>query len=151
MTAAIARRARALLRRAGLLAGILALIAGILGMHVLAGSHNMPMAAAGSAAGIPHHAPVMLDGLPGQTTGPVSVPGASPVTASMSSCLDPCPAMTSMDQPCVRAPGNTTLDAPLPGTTAFVLRPGTGMEQHAAAYRYLSTGPSPGELCISRT
>lgn len=151
MTATISGTIPAFLGRAGLIAGMLAIIAGILGMHVLAGSHSMPMAPAGSAAGIPHQAPVMLDGLPGQTTGPASVPGASPVTASMSSCLDPCPAMTSMDQPCVPAPGNTTLDAPLPGTTAFVLRPGTGMEQHAAAYGYLSTGPSPGELCISRT
>lgn len=156
MTAAIAHRTMVFLRRAVLLAGILAIIAGILGMHVLTGSHSMPMAAAGSAAGIPHQDPMMLDGLPGQTAAPAGAPGAStaaPHEVSVSSCPDqtPCPAMTSMDQPCIPAPGNTTLDAPLPGTTAFVLHPGTGTNHHAPAHTYLPVSPSPGELCISRT
>jgi hypothetical protein len=156
MTAAITRRTGAFLRRAGLLAGMLAIIAGIFGMHIMTGSHNTPMAAAGSAAEMPHSGPVTVEGLPGQAAAPAGVPVASsaaPDEISTSSCLDPnpCPAMSSMGQVCIPAPGNTSLDAPLPGTTAFALHTGTGTEQRAAAYRYLSISPSPGELCISRT
>ncbi|OOP60938.1 hypothetical protein BMF89_14980 [Arthrobacter sp. SRS-W-1-2016] len=155
MTAAVACRTRAFLRRAGLLAGMLALIAGIFGMHIMTGSHNMPMVAAGFAA-VPHEAPVMLDGLPGHTAAPgasTAAPDEVATSTSTSSCLDrtPCPAMSSMDQPCIPAPGNTSLDAPLPGTTEFVLHAGTGLAHRAPAHPYLPVSPSPGELCISRT
>jgi hypothetical protein len=156
MTAAIARSASAVLRWAVLLAGVLAIIAGIFGMHIMTGSHSMPMSAAGSTTTTPYPDPVRVDGLPGQTATPASVPVHSPAVShriGVSSCLDPspCPEMSPMDQPCIPAPANTSLDAPLPGTTVFVFHNGSAAEQCAAAYGYLPVSRSPVELCISRT
>lgn len=98
----LTRNTTAFLCRVGMVAGMLAIIAGIFGMHILSGSHDMPMAAGGSQAGTLHGAHVMSGPVDGQKVGEESsspVPGAS-------SCLDPapCPIMAAMDQECVPAP-----------------------------------------------
>ncbi|AOY74170.1 hypothetical protein IG195_20565 (plasmid) [Arthrobacter sp. TES] len=151
MATAFTRHAAAFLRRAGMLTGMLAIIAGIFGMHILSGSHDMPMAAGGSQTAVLHSGHVTGGPLDGQPSTTAVDDGATPVTAS-SSCLNPapCPVMGSMSQECVPAPGNTSFDAPLPGTTTLAYRVDTGTD-HTAGRLYLAASPSPGDLGISRT
>lgn len=151
MATAFTRRAAAFLRRAGMIAGMLAIIAGIFGMHILSGSHDMPMAADGSQSGTLHSAHVTGGPLDGQPAFTAMDEGATPGTAG-SSCLNTtqCPIMESMGQECVPAPGNTSFDAPLPGTTPLTYRAEPGLD-HTAGRLYLSASPSPGDLGISRT
>lgn len=150
MATVFTRSAEAFLRRAGMFAGMLAIIAGIFGMHILSGSHDMPMAAGGSQTAMSHSAHVGGSS-DGQASTAAVGDGATPVTAG-SSCLDPapCPVMGSMSQECVPAPGNTSFGAPLPGTTALAYRAEPDTD-HTRAQVYLSVSPSPGDLGISRT
>ncbi|NKR10603.1 MULTISPECIES: hypothetical protein [unclassified Paenarthrobacter] len=148
MVTALTRNTTAFLCRVGMVAGMLAIIAGIFGMHILSGSHDMPMAAGGSQAGTLHGAHVMSGPVDGQKVGEESsspVPGAS-------SCLDPapCPIMAAMDQECVPAPCNTSFDAPVPGSVTLAYRTETAPDQ-TAGQLYRSSSPSPGDLGISRT
>ena len=151
MATAFTRSAAAFLSRAGMLAGMLAIIAGIFGMHILSGSHDMPMAASGSQTGTLHSGHATGGPMDGQPSTTAVDDSATPAAAS-SSCLDPapCPVMGSMSQECVPAPGNTSFDAPLPGTTTLAYRVDSGTD-HTPGRLHFSASPSPGDLGISRT
>lgn len=84
-----------------MVAGMLAIIAGIFGMHILSGSHDMPMAAGGSQAGTLHGAHVMSGPVDGQKVG----------EESSSPCREPLPAWT---RPRVRSWRPWTRSASLP-------------------------------------
>ncbi|MHC6223132.1 hypothetical protein [Arthrobacter sp. MMS24-S77] len=150
MTTAISASIEVFLRRAGLFAGMVAIIAGILGMHILSGSHDMTLSASGSAAGMLHTGHVMGDA-GGQPQALVSHPDAA-LSPSASFCPAPAafPSMSTMDQECIPAPGSTSFDVPLPGTTCRTHRVQIGTD-HGAGRSYVSSSPSPGDLGISRT
>lgn len=151
----------ALLRRAGLLTGLLAVIAGIFGMHIMSGAHTMPTAASagtdmtltqiqGSHAVHGGH-PAAQSSTADALVAPLDP--AAPVSGTASACTSPgsCPAMAAGDAACVLSPANTSLSAPLPGTTPFPAFNVTGAAVATTTYPYLPGSPSPGDLCISRT
>jgi hypothetical protein len=156
MTATMPSRIAALLGRAGLIAGMLAVIAGILGMHVMTGSHSMH-AAAGPETGLLHAAASTAPGHAGHSHlgAATAMPAATATesTTDTASCPDPghCPSAASMGGVCVPAPGTSSLAAPLPGSTPFSVQSSAGLAVTVVGYTYLPNGPSPGELCISRT
>ncbi|MCW3767219.1 MULTISPECIES: hypothetical protein [Paenarthrobacter] len=155
MTGAIKRRVRAFLRRTALFTGALAIIAGIFGMHLLATSHDMPMTVTGPAAAMVHSDPSMERASQQQTVTLAvsrSSTASGTATTAASSCADPvpCPAMSTMDQECIPALGNNALDVPLPGTSLLGY-PADSNAGRLLSFTYLSSGPSPADLGISRT
>lgn len=138
-----------ILRRVLLLTGLLAVIAGIFGMHVMSPGHVMPPPAAGhhSHSGAQSASP---DAAVAVMAVAVAVETAS-TTATPCAISGGCPTMATGDAACVLSPANTSLSAPLPGTTPFPALNVTGAALATATYSYLPGSPSPGELCISRT
>ncbi len=155
MSVTTSSRVMALLHRAGLLAGLLAVIAGIFGMHIMSGAHTMPAAA---SAGMDmtltqiHGSHAVHGGHTAAQSSSADAP-AEPVSGTAPPCSAPgnCPTMTGMDAVCVLSPANTSLSAPLPGTTPFHAPDLTAAALAATSYSYLPGSPSPGDLCISRT
>lgn len=145
-------RVTSLLLRTGLVLGLMAIIAGIFGMHVMSGAHAMPPAAHAS----PAHLPVAAQehsSHPGVQSPPLTAPAKVILTGVPSSCSDTggCPSMSAMDAACVLSPANTSLSAPLPGSTSITAHTIATAAAVRTAYSYLPGSPSPGELCISRT
>lgn len=157
MTAVYRGPVASFLLRAGLLTATLAIIAGIFGMHIMTGAHNMTGAHDIPGAGAE---PVM-----GQTQSPTGHAGHGPawppdaaaagnaVSGSSSSCASAgtCPTMSATDAACVLAPGNTSLAAALPGAASYAVPVFGGAAVISTNYSYSPDGPSPGDLCISRT
>lgn len=154
----------ALLHRAVLLTGVLAVIGGIFGMHIMSGAHTMPAAvSAGTDMTLiqgPHagHGGHTAAQSPASDTPPAPASGtasgtASPASGAASPCTasGKCPTMAGMGAACVLSPANTSLSAPLPGTTSFPALNVTGAVLVAGSYSYLPESRSPGDLCISRT
>lgn len=161
MTTVFRGRLIAFLFRAGFLTAALAIIAGIFGMHIMTGAHS----AAAHAMPSPHgHAITELQtsahaghGHSGQEATAAEITGMTPAAASLTgaspSCSTggACPEMSGGGAGCVLSPGNTTLTAPLPGTTPYAL-PDFGAAAAAGThYSYSPESPTPGELSISRT
>ena len=157
MTATLSGRAMAFLRRASLLAGMLAIIAGILGMHIMTGTHSTPASATGPGMDMAQVMQPPATGHTAHATGAASATDSSPAPGTTStpghSCADPggCAVMSAMDASCIPSPGNTSLAAPLPGSTPFAAYDDADAPTPAATYSYLPESPSPGQLCISRT
>ncbi|MGY2747754.1 hypothetical protein [Arthrobacter sp. UYCu723] len=151
MTAALPGHVLAFLRRASLLAGMLAIIAGILGMHIMSGSQSMPVSAASPAMTMAHD--VRASAACTTVAGP-AVQG-TPVAVSLPglSCAGTpgCATMSAMDAACVPFPGTALLAAPLPGDTLMPAANAANPSTESAPYAYLPGGPSPCDLCISRT
>ena len=151
----------AILHRAVLLTGLLAVIAGIFGMHIMSGAHTMPTAfLVGTDMTLtqiqgPHtgHGGHTAAQSPHADTPAVPLDPAAPVSGTVSPCTThgSCPAMAGMDAACVLSPANTSLSAPLPGTTPFPALDVIATALATDSYSYLPGGPSPGDLCISRT
>lgn len=137
MTDPLRGRATAFLRRLGLLAALFAIIAGIVGMHVMAGGHNM---LATPAAG-----PAAVAGQPHVDQHEASSP-AAPCT-----CPGSCTGMSALHAVCVPAPGHNTLTAPLPGVPPYATAGTSTAGALVSGYSHRPGSPSPGDLCISRT
>ncbi|WP_426977434.1 hypothetical protein ACQCSU_21470 [Pseudarthrobacter sp. O4] len=157
MTATLSGRAMAFLLRTVLLAGMLAVIAGILGMHIITGSHSMHNSPAAPAADMMQVMQPPATGHTAHAAGAVSAADSPPAPGTTSmpgpSCAHPggCAAMSAMDASCIPSSGNTSLAAPLPGSTPFAAHNDADAPTPAATYSYLPESPSPGQLCISRT
>lgn len=158
MTATPRSRVRAFLRRGSVLAAVMAVLAGILGMHVLTGdhsAHSLPTIAATVAASGQGELPV--DGHAGHhTLVAASIQEASAAGSMGGACAEQysggCPGMEAVTVSCVPSPGSGSLAAPLPGTAVFDAVPQAWMAGALRrVYPYLRSGPSPGELSISRT
>ncbi|MGY4544464.1 hypothetical protein ACVWY0_004409 [Arthrobacter sp. UYNi723] len=157
MAATGSGRVTAFLTRAALLAGFLTIVAGILGMHIMTGAHAMPAATAGMDTAVQQ--------IQSPVSNPVHAPAQSPMDSaagpgmlagSASSCADAadaagCPSMSAMDAVCVLSPANTSLSAPLPGTAPLQTPDTNALARATISYSFLPEGPSPGDLCISRT
>jgi hypothetical protein len=156
MTAPAQPRAIAFLRRAGLLAAVLSVIAGIFGMHVLTATHaaHSPATAAANAH---HDSPAA--GHPGDhLPGPVLAadePEMHDLAAIRAvQCADPgaCTGRHVMTGFCTPSAKTGSLTAPLPGTAIIAGISDAGARAAISArWSYRPAGPSPGELCISRT
>jgi hypothetical protein len=163
MTATPRGHVSAFLLRAGLFGTVLAVIAGILGMHGLTGNHSthstatMTATAAGTVTGTGTvHGDVAVDGHAGHKTTTADSMQTASTPGMTGTCTQLCPgACTSMDAQtvsCTPSLGSASLAAPLPGRSLFGSIPGTWMAGALPrAYPYLPTGPSPGELSVSRT
>lgn len=177
MTATLPDRAALFLRRAGLLAGLLAIIAGIFGMHILSGSHHMPLSGSGAvqsnhSAQTRHaeqtvaqtrqmHVEHSGHGGNARNAGPGEAPVAltalpslnDPAPASSAfSCTggDPCAGMSAMGASCIPSGSTGSLAAPPPSAVSFaavIQAPPAAV----SSYAYIPESPSPADLCISRT
>lgn len=158
MTATANSRAIAFLRRAGLVTAVLALMAGIFGMHVVTATHALHTpAAAAPTVSAPH------DSSPaGHTAEHLSGPSSAPDVHAAEDkagtrtvqCADSgnCTSMQSMSGACTPSAKTGSLTAPLPGTGIIARDTNTGTRSTInALWSYLPDGPSPAELCISRT
>jgi hypothetical protein len=155
VTATLPDRAPVFLHRAGLLVGLLAIIAGIFGMHILTGSHNMPMAgstpmhthqvAAEHSCHDGHDKAPMITALITVPEDPAQAPGGAGCTGG-----DPCAGMSAMGGSCIPSGSAGTLAAPPPATLSFAADT-QAPPAAASSYAYLPESPTPTDLCISRT
>jgi hypothetical protein len=156
MTATPRAHAAAFLLRAGMLAAVLAVIAGILGMHVLTGNHSThstatmtaTAAGAGTGSGTAHGG-----GYQSPTADWIQMASNQGMTGACAElCPGACPGVDAPTISCIPSLTSGSLAAPLPGMSLFGSIPGTLMAgAPPGAYPYLPTGPSPGELSVSRT
>lgn len=154
MTASLSDREPRFLRRAGLPA-LLLVLAVIAGMHILTGAHNMHMAGSGAVVHA-HHTAVENVGHDNQhnagtvTTG-VIIPNDPAPTSRVFSCVggDPCADMSAIGGSCFPSGSTGSLAAPPPPVSlaADTKAPAVAV----GSYAYLPEGPSPADLCISRT
>ena len=151
MTAVLSRQRAALLCRTALPALILAVIAGILGMHVITGNHaahTLGAAAAPSSVAAP---------ATGHSHGGQTHDGHGPAVLSVpDATADSCTSGFAGHEPvgaaCTPLAKAGSLAAPPPGSTGQPAdaRITSGLAA-LRSYTYLPTGPSPGDLSISRT
>ncbi|MCB5291707.1 hypothetical protein [Arthrobacter sp. SO3] len=158
MTAPAHASAIALLRRAGLFTAVLALIAGIFGMHVMTATHDMHSPAPAAATVSVHHdsspAGHTAEHPPGSSSGPEMPAAQDEAGARTVQCPDSdnCTSMASMTAACTPSAKTGSLTAPLPGTGIIARNTNTETQSTISVrWSYLPGGPSPGELCISRT
>lgn len=158
MTAPAYARAIAFLRRTGLFAAVLALIAGIFGMHVMTATHSMHPPATAAAAGSAQHESSASGHTGEHSPGPFSasdMPEAQDEAGTRTvQCSDSgnCTNMQAMTAACTPSAKTGSLAAPLPGTGIIARNIHAGAPSTTSArWSYLPGGPSPGELCISRT
>lgn len=151
----------AALRRARMVLLSLALMAGILGMHIMS---LAPMDGQGAPSAAGDHGAVHTLAL-AEDPGHVGHPGSSAAsghdhTGSQQPGLqldETCSGdhgsagMHSMDPTCTPAAKSASLEAPLPGTGITVINPPTGERLQTPPVSRRLVGPSPGDLCISRT
>lgn len=139
----------------------LALMAGILGMHIMS---LVPMDSQGAPTAAGDHGAVHILA-PAEDPGQVGHPGSSaasdhdhtgsqqhgPQLDETCSGDHGCAGMHTMDASCTPAAKSASLEAPLPGIGFSVVNPPTGEPLQTAALSRRPVGPSPGDLCISRT
>lgn len=149
------------LRRARMVLLSLALMAGILGMHIMS---LAPMDSQGAPSAAGDHGAVHILA-PAEDPGHMGHPGSSAASDhDHTGSQQPAPqldetcsgdhgsaGMHSMDPSCTPAAKSASLEAPLPGTGISVVNPPAGEPLQTATMSRRPVGPSPGDLCISRT
>lgn len=134
----------ALLGRALLLLLVTAVIAGIFGMHIISGSHG-----AGGSHGTHAASPVVGTSLSHHAHGSsLEVSGASAGDdhgTEFGTCS--CTQAAS----CIPSLTTASLSAPPPGTTGEVTPASWELPTIFPSWSYQPHGPTPGQLCISRT
>lgn len=153
----------AFFRRPGLLAGLLAIIGAVLCVHALSASEGMAVpsakartsaAVAGASSPVSVISPATAVGaLSGRQMTEEALPAPTGGFAPGPSCRQGsmCAGMGLVETDCIPSPGPASPIplAPPPSTSlswAPVGPPGQG-----AAQSYIPGGPSPDELCVSRT
>lgn len=130
--------------RALLLLLVTAVIAGIFGMHIISGSHG-----AGGTHGTHAASPVVSTSSSHHAHGPShEVSGASAGDdhgTEFGSCS--CTQAAS----CIPSLTTASLSAPPPGTTGEVTPASWELPTIFPSWSYQPHGPTPGQLCISRT
>jgi hypothetical protein len=161
---ATARPGAATLLRAGLAVMVLAIIAGIFGMHVMTGNHGSHTNQASAVSVRNEAAGHEADGheTHGHSNGGDSTSGpetgtnpdhsvaAAPVLDN--SCKGSCHSMQESGAACIPSAKAGSLTVFPPHKTGVSFNAGMDtLSGPAAAYAFTPSGPTPGELSISRT
>lgn len=161
---ATARPGAATLLRAGLAVMVLAIIAGIFGMHVMTGNHGSHSNQA-SAVSVSHEAAgheahgheahghsMSGDPTTGPETGTYSDHSVAAEPVLDNSCTGSCHSMQESGAACIPSAKTGSLTVFPPHETGVSFNAGpAALSGPAAAYAFTPSGPTPGELSISRT